>query len=56
MEEFHLVVGLDISRKIPAQHRDDMELALAGRLPTQSIGSCMAITRKHHLDALGQLQ
>lgn len=25
MEEFHLVVGLDISRKIPAQHRDDAE-------------------------------
>lgn len=25
MEKFHLVVGLDISIKIPAQHRDDTE-------------------------------
>lgn len=37
MEEFHLVVGLDISRKIPAQHRDDTEPALARWLTTQSI-------------------
>lgn len=50
MEEFHLAVGSDIffGKHQHGTQRWTVQPALRGRRPTQSTGSFMAITCKHH--------